>query len=36
MRADGSDDLGYDDEEERVEDEEQYERRSLKRFNNFK
>lgn len=34
MRADGSDDLGYDD--ERVEDEEQYERRSLKRFNNFK
>ena len=36
MRADGSDDLGYDDEEERVEDEEQYERRSLKRFNSFK
>ena len=35
MRADGSDDLGYDD-ESRVEDEEQYERRSLKRFNNFK
>ncbi len=35
MRADGSDDLGYDDEEGQ-EDAQQYERRSLKRFNNFK
>ena len=35
MRADGSDDLGYD-EEEGQEDAQQYERRSLKRFNNFK
>ena len=33
MRADGSDDLGYDDEEGQ-EDAQQYER--LKKFNNFK